>query len=337
YDHVITFDQEVRTVWQQKFSIVSLLIVSTRWMLLLQVASPVIALIPHGSMPHICKVLCLSGIAHCGYFRAAVFSALRVCTIRNQNSILFTIALTLSLAPVVANAVSLTLLAVCFCHPVNVPITDCCFTVLFFSRISLIAADLLVLVVTWRKTYCQYREARLLNIRSPFATYLIHDGKVLLFTPVARPSITFVVPSLILTRSILLVLNVSQILSFYFVSDPPPITPIRPTEYLQVSTTIVTAFANIMPQILVCRFMMNLRLLNQGTSTNSDIETSQQLPSPRTLTSNDEAAPDFMGNMGEPLEYGQDDERDYDAHIGNDQAVAHSAEELAVSADVQRL
>lgn len=47
YDHLITLDQEIRTVWQQKFSIVSLLIVSTRWTLLLQAA---VDLIPGESM-----------------------------------------------------------------------------------------------------------------------------------------------------------------------------------------------------------------------------------------------------------------------------------------------
>lgn len=47
YDHLTTLDQEVRTVWQQKFSVVSLLIVSTRWILLLQAASD---LIPNGAM-----------------------------------------------------------------------------------------------------------------------------------------------------------------------------------------------------------------------------------------------------------------------------------------------
>ncbi|EKM48691.1 uncharacterized protein PHACADRAFT_202510 [Phanerochaete carnosa HHB-10118-sp] len=47
YDYLITLDQEVRTVWQQKFSIVSLLIVSTRWTLILQAAS---SLLPNGQI-----------------------------------------------------------------------------------------------------------------------------------------------------------------------------------------------------------------------------------------------------------------------------------------------
>ena len=35
YEYLITLDDEIRTVWRRKFSAVSLLIVSTRWSLLL--------------------------------------------------------------------------------------------------------------------------------------------------------------------------------------------------------------------------------------------------------------------------------------------------------------
>lgn len=44
YDHLITFGQEVRAVWQRKFSAVSLLIVSTRWALVIHA---IIVLLPN--------------------------------------------------------------------------------------------------------------------------------------------------------------------------------------------------------------------------------------------------------------------------------------------------
>ena len=38
YDYVLTLDQEVDTVWRRRFSVVSLLLVLTRWTLLLNIA-----------------------------------------------------------------------------------------------------------------------------------------------------------------------------------------------------------------------------------------------------------------------------------------------------------
>ncbi len=46
------------------------------------------------------------------------------------------------------------------------------------SRISVIIGDMLVLVVTWKKTAQSYREARRLKIQAPLATMLIRDGTV---------------------------------------------------------------------------------------------------------------------------------------------------------------
>lgn len=67
--------------------------------------------------------------------------------------------------------------------------------------------------------------------------------------------------------------------------------------------------------------MMNLRLLNRSGSTASEIETSQQLPSLRTLTCNNDSTLGFMGNMGESLDCGQDDGRDHDVYISEEQTI----------------
>ena len=42
YDYVITFNQEIRTVRQRKPSLVSLLLITTRWTLLLEAVSQLI-------------------------------------------------------------------------------------------------------------------------------------------------------------------------------------------------------------------------------------------------------------------------------------------------------
>ncbi|EKM57611.1 uncharacterized protein PHACADRAFT_206502 [Phanerochaete carnosa HHB-10118-sp] len=135
--------------------------------------------------------------------------------------------------------------------------------------------------MTWMKTYRQYREARSLGIKSPLAIRLIHDGTVYFL--------------------ILLVLNISQIVSFFF-----------------ADVSIVNSFANAMSPILVCRFMMNLRLVNRGGPTTSEASSSQQLASLRMPTFNDGTAPSFMTNMGEPLYYDQNDMGDDDVQDSNE-------------------
>ena len=45
------------------------------------------------------------------------------------------------------------------------------------TRIAVITADVLVLLVTWSKTAKSYREARRLGISAPLVTLLFRDGE----------------------------------------------------------------------------------------------------------------------------------------------------------------
>lgn len=53
-------------------------------------------------------------------------------------------------------------------------------TVLFITRGCVFAGDLLTLVLTWIKTFRQWREARTLNMRLSISTCLLRDGKSIL-------------------------------------------------------------------------------------------------------------------------------------------------------------
>ncbi|EKM57577.1 uncharacterized protein PHACADRAFT_206472 [Phanerochaete carnosa HHB-10118-sp] len=233
-----------------------------------------------------------------GFAQTAIFSALRVCAIWDRNYVLFIIVLVLGLPPVVTTAPEAP--SNIFLHqlvhawttlstPV-IRISSQISSVTFITRVPLILADLLVLVLTWMKTYRQYKEARSLNIKSSLITCLIHDSTVYFF--------------------ILLALNASQVLFFCF-----------------SSTTIIFVFTTTLPQILICRFMMNLRLLNLDRSTTSDIGTFQLLASLRVLTVNNDATPSSMGNVSESLGYDQDDGENDNAHISGEQSTSHSGEE----------
>ena len=45
------------------------------------------------------------------------------------------------------------------------------------TRVAVIIADVLVLLVTWSKTAQLYRESRRLGIKAPLATLMIRDGE----------------------------------------------------------------------------------------------------------------------------------------------------------------
>ncbi|EKM57553.1 uncharacterized protein PHACADRAFT_206452 [Phanerochaete carnosa HHB-10118-sp] len=182
--------------------------------------------------------------------------------------------------------------------------------VLLVTRVPMIVADLFVLILTWKKTYRQYREARALSIKSPLTTCLIKDGTIY-FSQVSIP-IAFIVPLLTATTSILLALNFSQLMSIYF-----------------NSISSISSFTGVMPQILICRLMMNLRQLSLGRSATSEVKTSQQLVSLHMPTFNNDATPSFMGNIGEPLDHDQDDRGD-DVHVSKEQPVPRTEEELDV-------
>lgn len=73
--------------------------------------------------------------------------------------------------------------------------------------------------------------------------------------------------------------------------------------------------------------MMSLRLLNQGGSSTTEAGTSQQLPSLRMPTFNNDTARSFIANIGEPLDYSQGDGWDDDVHVSNEQPALYSEEE----------
>ncbi|GJE85088.1 hypothetical protein PsYK624_011650 [Phanerochaete sordida] len=66
---------------------------------------------------------------------------------------------------------------------------------------------------------------------------------------------------------------------------------------------MVSALASTLPPILVCRFMMNLRLIDDRGHATSGPDITSRLPSFGE-------PPVFMANMGEPLEY--EDEAPWD-------------------------
>ncbi|KAI0086733.1 hypothetical protein BDY19DRAFT_995486 [Irpex rosettiformis] len=127
-------------------------------------------------------------------------------------------------------------------------------------RIPVIIGDILVLLVTWSKTAKSYYGARQLRIKSPLATLLFRDG-----------TFYFIV---------LLMLNVLQVVK----------TNIPSLFIMEVSSP----FFEILPPLIVYRFILNLRQVKPAGSS--------------WVSGNQSGSLRFVGNAGESLRFGADEE-----------------------------
>ncbi|GJE85086.1 hypothetical protein PsYK624_011630 [Phanerochaete sordida] len=164
-----------------------------------------------------------------GSVQTALFSALRLCATWNRSYTLFAIVLVLSLAPFIRDSYAYIGFSIQYMPP---PVNTCLEVFHSSSRttnlISLIIADLLVLVLTWIKTYALYKESQELGIKCPLAKCMIHDGTTYF--------------------AALMVLSIMEILASY-------------------NSTVYTVFSSlvyIFPPMLVYRFLMGLRLADKS-------------------------------------------------------------------------
>ncbi|GJE93847.1 hypothetical protein PsYK624_100110 [Phanerochaete sordida] len=100
YEYVITFGDEVHTVWNRKMNATSLLLISVRWMMLF---NAILMHVPaHASDCKDISILTTIPVL-VGFTQTALFSALRVYAIWNRSYFWALIVFVLGLAPVVAN------------------------------------------------------------------------------------------------------------------------------------------------------------------------------------------------------------------------------------------
>ncbi|KIP02559.1 hypothetical protein PHLGIDRAFT_26538 [Phlebiopsis gigantea 11061_1 CR5-6] len=242
YDYLITLDQEVATVWNRKFNATSCLLVTTRWVMLL---NQIFTWIP--GTPNVCGGTEITSAVFLtvAVVQIALFSALRVFALWDRNYVLSAIVFLLSFVPVGADMYT-------WIHSsyyyVGAPFYQCSQTLnysdeldidlTYLSRSCLIAADTIVLACTWSKTFRQYRYARRINMTSSITKCLLRDGNLVF----------------------LLILNIIQIVTFNSTSAP------------------LGPFISTIPSILVSRFIMNLRQAGTPAATFSTPDSSA-LPS----------------------------------------------------------
>ncbi|EKM56266.1 uncharacterized protein PHACADRAFT_207547 [Phanerochaete carnosa HHB-10118-sp] len=132
---------------------------------------------------------------------------------------------------------------------------------------DVIAADVIVLALTWAKSLKQFQEMRKLNLGSSISAVLLRDG-------------TFYFVAI-------LAVNILQLLTYS-------------AKGLTIGAYTID-FLQSMPPLLVQRFILNLRQLNLGamTESNSDARHFSR------FSVNFRMPSDLLGNIGEPLDHGQ--------------------------------
>lgn len=276
YDYAITMRQEIDTVWRRRVSVISILLMLTRWSLLV---TATLMLVPPS--PTTCTSLqtASGAVELIGLATVAILAALRVCAIWHQNWYLFFVVLVpgITPTPIVAflmaqardrgyapepfDSCTLTFTTTALhVYPILAPVTAICCIIMQMLTVSL----------TWAKTYRHWQRARKLRVPLVLTTCLLRDGTVYFIT--------------------FLAISVLQII--IYVKNIPHISII----------------VNVMPPMLVNRFLFNLRQLVQRRDAPSYNEPAIVFSLPNYLSTID-----VFGNIGESVDVADKREED-DAH-----------------------
>lgn len=222
YEYIITFDREIQSVWQRKWTASSLLLVSTRWGM---VANAIVACA--SLSPQNCEVTAVFSylVSYVGLLQVAAFSALRVVGIAGGSYVLASIVLSLGMVPLGVNIFLLSKIRFQgSCNQILDLSDKDTFMVCLLSRVSSILADLLVIITTWRSTFRGWRGFSNSRKQVTVSDCLLRDGTIYFLA--------------------LLLINAAQAITYSPEYDP------------------VSALVSLMPLALINRFMLNLRQIH---------------------------------------------------------------------------
>ncbi|THG96480.1 hypothetical protein EW026_g5359 [Hermanssonia centrifuga] len=128
-----------------------------------------------------CEGVTRSGqvLALAQYVVFGLFSALRVYALWDRNVLLFLLILGLNMVPVATNIYNFKTITVTL-YTVFPALGAACIeiSISLATRLAVVLADILVLVLTWMKTFGTRREASRIHIEVPMVTLLIRDGTI---------------------------------------------------------------------------------------------------------------------------------------------------------------
>ncbi|GJE99246.1 hypothetical protein PsYK624_154960 [Phanerochaete sordida] len=275
YEYIITLDREISAVWCRKRTITSILLLCVRWLMLVV---PLMGALPGGT--RVCAfvvtfgtvALTVTSILTTLVQSLRVYALLkgsRMAYVASTATFLLVSGLMIDNLGGLAHTV-FTDTEVPTLGPVCTPSRRESLTTLkmygYLAVISSLLSNVIVLTVTWMRSFTLFFEARRLDVIHSITGVLIRDGS--------------------LYFSFILLLNILT--------------------FLTLSTTgaskggIVNTFAIILPPVLVQRFMLNLRQFGQANTPTGTTEwhssrfsVSFRVPS------------DILGNIGEPLDHSQ--------------------------------
>ncbi|GJE98321.1 hypothetical protein PsYK624_145480 [Phanerochaete sordida] len=293
YEYVVTIDQEVRCVWVRKPSATTFLLVSTRWVMLLNQLANWIPYVPTSAAS--CKAIdaAISTLYFIAILQVALFSSVRIYALWQDTRfawVYLSFIFVLSCVPIATNIFMLSRTSVVFEGP---PISQCIlpvnvsdhlssareaglslylgrgteprFAVEYFTRSCALAADVAVLILTWVKTFRHWRQLRELNIGTSVASLLLRDG-TLYFLALAA-------------------INIAQMLSLGSSSSSGS------------WSDSAVVFLQALPSILTQRFMLNLRRFSSP-----EHDTDVGAPRLSRFSVNFRVPTEFLGDIGEPLD-----------------------------------
>ncbi|KAJ3554875.1 hypothetical protein NM688_g2883 [Phlebia brevispora] len=264
YEYLITLQYEYEYLWQRKWTAATWLFLANRYLMLafiIEVAAPADAHMSQLRPRNVPQRVS----------RAAHFHLGRVFAMLDRAYITAGCVLLLGVAPA---AIHLYQYSHVFYYYVDDPVLgSSCYSqallspsVAFHSSlaavVSTIAADVIAIVTTWIKTYRNVRQATSIGMNASFSETLLRYG-----------TMYFVILCVVHLVDLLITL-----LPAFQETDP------------------VNAFAAILPNVIVCRFLINLRQVNSREA--SDIARLSQFSAPNFRVP---TLPDIFGNLGEPL------------------------------------
>ncbi|KAJ3541313.1 hypothetical protein NM688_g6102 [Phlebia brevispora] len=277
YEYLLGLDHEYRLLFRRKWTAVTWLSIANRYFMLAVVITAVMP-IGAGRLFYRCHNVPLSNLISSvpllPMVIAALFSALRVFALLERSVAVAAFVLLLGLVPVATNAVGINRTTYEY---VDDPVLGASCYVGLGTRLAVIVADIVVVAVTWLKTYQQVRQAYSIGLRGVSST-LLKDG-----------SIYFIA---------LLVLNVVQL-----------IIEILPTSVVGNPVAYVT---NIIQRILISRFLINLRQAGEGANNSTTLTSFSQFSAPNFRLPS-LAAESVIGPIGEQLDFGEQQTWDEDS------------------------
>ncbi|KAI0092228.1 hypothetical protein BDY19DRAFT_928976 [Irpex rosettiformis] len=270
FEHLLTFSDEIRTIWHRRLSLVSVLLLANRYVTLGFVFSNLATVTQSPNYETCSTAIIINEV--CFFVLAIIFglfAALRVYATWNCSRLLFIIISAIGAVPVATNAYYFAYLRMKPIPGVGcIPASSLPRTVLSkyvlgkATRISAILIDLIVLGLTWMKLSHNWygRHSRGHNL----GIILLRNGFLYFFT--------------------LLLLNCAEIV----------VVQLTEQEY-------VTAFITAITSILVSRFIMNLRGMRPETTPSMST-----LPISKwgTQTATVSGMSSFISEIGQDLSHG---------------------------------